>query len=281
MLPTFYIDHPFFSVKVKDANMQDLLTLFRPVFLRMGIRKDQFKSQLLHIRREFYSQFVRTAFLKYLIVMRKIKRQVARRTQRAFVGRPIISEEDRKENAIVAETKLTDIVSRPRSTRRSALGPMLMGAYMRSTGIDERLRLRTAIRDRQFRLLKRKLIQLIREDTIKEIKRYNNRSDDEVEVERAKNSFALDRMLHHDGDFVRSIYSQFPLWQRMEGSKDKKTYLSSFDSWCMHIMINGVRLWERQNTLEGEMIDFAMKFDKWKKKMPILIRSAGVFATSV
>lgn len=279
MLPAFYIDHPFFSVKVRDANMQDLLTLFRPVFLRMGIRKDGFKEQLLHLRREFYVQFVRTAFMRYLIGMRDMKMQVFRRTRRAFRGRPLILEQDRKEDAIVAEVELTDIVSRPRSTRRSAIGPMLMGAYMRSTGIDERLRLRTAIRNRQFRLLIRKLTQLIHEDTAKENKRYDERSDDEVEMEKTKNKFALEKMLHHDGDFVRSVYSQFPLWRVAQGGSKFGKYCLSFESWCIHIIKNGVRVWERR--IQGDMMDFVMTFDKWKKKMPILIRPAGVLAASV
>lgn len=273
MLPAFYIDHPFFSVKVRDANMQDLLTLFRPVFLRMGIRKDGYKEELLHLRREFYSQFVRTAFLNYLIGMRKIKRQVARRTQRAFVGRPIISEQDRKEDAIVAETELTDIVSRPRSTRRSSIGPVLMGAYMRSTGIDERLQLRTAIRDRQFRLLKRKLIKLIKEDMKKANELYNNRSDDEIELDQAKDSFALDQMLHKDGKFVHSIFLVHRLC-------NKYKIRLTFEEWCTHIRTNGLVIFEKQG-IKGDLADFAMKFDNWKKKMPILIRSAGVFATSV
>lgn len=268
MLPPIDLDNPLFSVRVRDANMNDVLSLFRPVFLRMGSMNHNHKEQLSYIRQEFYSQFVRTAFRHYLIHMRTTKRQVARRTRRALRGRPRILEEDRKEDAIAAEIIVTDMVSRPGSTR-SALGWRLMDTYMRSTGIDERLRLRTAIRDRQFRLLIRKLDELDKLDEKREEKLYLERSDEEKDRDEAKNSYALDRMLHHDAEFVRSVYEEFPIMTSKVGSKVEK-YRMSFDAWCMHIRQHGVRSWESQNTAIGNMITFSMKLDYWKKRMPIL-----------
>lgn len=269
MLPPIDLDNPLFSVRVRNANMNDVLTLFRPVFLRMGINKFEFKDQLSHLRREFYSKFVRTAFRQYLIGMRTIKGQVARRTRRALRGRLRILEEDRKEDAIAAEIRVTDMVSRPGSTRRSALGSRLMGTYMRSTGIDERLRIRNAIRNRQFRLLMRKLDEMDKLDKMREEKLHLERSDEEKDRDEAKNSFALDQMLHHDAEFVRSVYEEFPIMTSKVGSRLEK-YRLSFYAWCMHIREHGVRTWEEQNTARGNMTEFSIKFDNWKKRMPIL-----------
>lgn len=278
MLPPFQIDHPVFSVRVKDASLNDMLPLFKPIFLRIGITKDGFLAQLLDIKREFHAFFVRAAFLQYLIHMRDKKRQVARRTQRAY-GRPRVAESFRKEDAMVAEVTIADIVgrrvgSRPRT--RSALGPRLMSAYMRSTGINESRRLRTARSNRDFQLLVNKLNQLIREDTLKENKAYNERSDDEIERDEARNEYAIDNMILHDGDFVRSIYLECAFWISRKGSRLEKR-LMSFDEWRLHIIWSGLRSFP----CEGNMHDFFIKFDKWRKMMPHLIRPSGVLATSV
>ena len=266
------IHHPFFSVKVKDAHINDLLVLFEELFLRMDIAKDGHREFMLQVIRRYWNSFVRHPYRDYLNMARKNHMRNAARTELARLGYPRVMEEDRKEDFIVAESKITDIAG-------SAIGPRIMSAYMQSTGhIDEEMRLRATMHDREFELLIKKLTRLLQNDIWKETKLYDERSDDERERDEAKNKFAIDQMILHDGKVVRSIFTEYPIVQQYKGSKIHMP----FESWYGYIVKQGMKYYEDdEDDKEDDMIDFFNKFNKWKKMTPSLIRPSFVASTSL
>lgn len=83
------IHHPFFSVKVKDAHINDLLVLFEELFLRMDIAK------------RYYNNFVRLPYRDYLNIARKNYMRNASRTELARLGYPRVIEKKRIEKRIL------------------------------------------------------------------------------------------------------------------------------------------------------------------------------------